>query len=454
MKAIKVFFQILILFNILFGCKENSSTESIPVPSEQITKSWQLVKALRFANDSSKPLDVTNQMDFTYLKFQNDGTYTSSVQNGKWEFDSPKEKILFDKGSHNSFAAVILKLTADTLRIKMYMPDNGIPFLYELTFTENKNILNTSAETNFEVFWKEFDQRYSFFEIKKINWDSLYSIYRPRINSGTTEIELFQILSSLLAELKDGHADLTTPLGRYSYTDWYTKHPANYLGKEITAKYLIKNYGTLADGYIQYGKTEDNIGYIYIGPNLSGDINVWSQAIDVVLDSLKDSKGIIVDIRNNSGGSDSFGNTVAGRFTELTRIYSYVRYRSGSKHSDFTDFSPCYLSPQGSKKFLKPVVLLTNRKCFSSTEGTTLMFKSIPNVIVIGDTTGGGSANPITLKLPNGWIYRVSRWIQYTSEKEVFEGKGLAPDIPVWITKTDSIAGKDVILERAIQYLK
>ena len=81
------------------------------------------------------------------------------------------------------------------------------------------------------------------------------------------------------------------------------------------------------------------------------------------------------------------------------------------------------------------------------------MFRSIPTVTVIGDTTGGGSANPITLQLPNGWSYRVARWIQYAADKKVFEGKGLAPNIPVWISKADSLGGKDVILERAIKFL-
>jgi len=81
------------------------------------------------------------------------------------------------------------------------------------------------------------------------------------------------------------------------------------------------------------------------------------------------------------------------------------------------------------------------------------MFKALPNVTVIGDTTGGGSANPITLTLPNGWSYRVSRWIQYTAQKTIFEGTGLPPDIPLWITSADSSAGRDVILERAIQVL-
>jgi len=82
------------------------------------------------------------------------------------------------------------------------------------------------------------------------------------------------------------------------------------------------------------------------------------------------------------------------------------------------------------------------------------MFRVLPNVTIIGDTTGGGSANPISLQLPNGWSYRVSRWIQYTADKQIFEGKGIAPDLQVTITTKDSLAGRDVILEKAIDFLQ
>lgn len=313
---------------------------------------------------------------------------------------------------------------------------------------------NYSPESNIETLWKEFDTRYSFFEIKRINWDSLYSIYRPQVTNRMTNPQLFQVMSSLLAHLKDGHVSLVSPFGSYFYTDWYSNYPTNFLGLSVVAQYLSADYGTLAGGYLHYGTIGTDLGYIYMGPNLAGDATTWTQAIDVIMDSLKNARGIIVDIRNNGGGNDGLGKIVASRFTDQTRIYSYVRWRNGPKHSDFTDFQAATIDPQGPRRFTKPVALLTNRRCFSSAEGTILMFRVLPHVTVIGDTTGGGSANPISLQLPNGWTYRVSRWIQYTAEKTVFEGTGLPPTIPLWITQADSLAGRDAILERAIQHVR
>ena len=73
-----------------------------------------------------------------------------------------------------------------------------------------------------------------------------------------------------------------------------------------------------------YGKISTDIGYIYIGPDLIGDDNTWSEAIDKIIDILKDTKGIIVDIRNNGGGSDNLGIDVASRFANQQRTFAYL----------------------------------------------------------------------------------------------------------------------------------
>ncbi|HEY4611824.1 MAG TPA: S41 family peptidase [Bacteroidota bacterium] len=415
---------------------------------------WKVEKALMLGVAQSDTTDITYQFTLVALTFFSDGKYNATVQIGTWELVENDTRILFDKNSALSFTADILSLTAATLQLKLFYPNEQqiVPLLVTLTAAP-EIATSKSPEKNFETLWKEFDTRYSFFEIKHTNWDSLRSVYRTQITGMTTEQNLFQILSSMIGHLKDGHVNLYTPYGTYAYNGWYSKYPTNFLGLSITARYLTTDYGTTAAGAIRFGKIQNDIGYLYIGPNFAGDQAMWSQAIDAVVDSLKNMRGMIVDIRSNGGGSDYLGMIVAGRFADRTRTYSYVQYRNGPRHTDFTPMDPRTISPQGPRQFLKPVALLTNRRCFSSAEGTTLMFRALENVTVIGDTTGGGSGNPISLQLPNGWNYRLSRWIQYAADQKVFEGIGLAPDIPQWISFADSVAGRDAILERAIQHL-
>lgn len=435
------------------GCKKDSPVDPVSRTRTLLTgTSWQIIKALDISSSPDSPADITQQLPISFITFGQDGTFSSALVSGTWELSEDETKIILKSSFFGDpVSADILELKESLMRLKMtsLLPEGQQ--MVEVTFTPFST--EFSPEVNFERIWKEFDLRYSFFEVKKINWDSVYSVYRPQVKSNTLGGELFQIMSSMLSILKDGHVNLYTPYGTFAYSDWHTKYPKNFISAEAVTKYLSRDYGTLAQGYLRYGKINDSIGYIYVGPNLMGSNTEWTKAIDQIIDSLKNTKGIIIDIRNNGGGSDGLGMIIASRFYDRQRTYSYISWRSGPKHTDFTQISPSAVQPAGKQQYLKPVALLTNRHCFSAAEGTILMFRVLPNVTTIGDTTGGGSGNPITLMLPNGWSYRLSRWIQYTADKEVFEGRGLPPKIPVSISEADFNAGKDAILEYAVSYL-
>jgi C-terminal processing protease CtpA/Prc len=98
-------------------------------------------------------------------------------------------------------------------------------------------------------------------------------------------------------------------------------------------------------------------------------------------------------------------------------------------------------------------MVLTNRGVYSASEDFVLAMRATKATIV-GDTTGGGSGNPLIKALPNGWIYRIPRWQQVTPEMKSYEGTGITPDIAVWISKPDSLAKKDTILERAMMEIR
>jgi C-terminal processing protease CtpA/Prc len=161
-----------------------------------------------------------------------------------------------------------------------------------------------------------------------------------------------------------------------------------------------------------------------------------------------------VDTRNNGGGNDALARIIAGRFATEARIFRYIRWRTAPGANGFGDYIADYIEPLGGKPYTKPVILLTNRRVFSSAESLVEMMRVQPNVTVIGDTTGGGSGNPAFRTLPNGFVYRIPRWIAYTPDKRTYEGIGLPPDIAVRITPADSLAGRDVILEAALQRIR
>ena len=103
-------------------------------------------------------------------------------------------------------------------------------------------------------------------------------------------------------------------------------------------------------------------------------------------------------------------------------------------------------------RWIKPVVLLTNRGCFSSANDFAFTMKALENVTLMGDTTGGGGGMPMSSELPNGWVVRFSSAPTYDSEMNDVEF-GVAPDIRLDMDDDDIKAGKDTYIERARKFI-
>lgn len=316
--------------------------------------------------------------------------------------------------------------------------------------TITNSVPENTPESNFEYLWQEYDHFYAAFKIKGVDWDSVYAIYRPQVTLQTTDEDLFLIMSNMLAILRDGHVNLYTPLGNYSYTAWRDQYPRNY-DREILAINYLNRTINIADSPIQYQLVDEQIGYVYIG-SFGGEN--WGGNIEIALREMGNIQGLIVDVRHNGGGNDRNAKDIAGRFADEERLFRHVQFRSGSNHDDFTQYFSDSFEPKGNITFTRPIVLLTNRRVFSAAESFVLMMRTLPHVTVVGDTTGGGSGNPVYRELPNGWTFRVPRWLAFTSDFESYEGVGLAPD--VWVSTPDALleSGTDRIFETAVEILR
>jgi C-terminal processing protease CtpA/Prc len=214
----------------------------------------------------------------------------------------------------------------------------------------------------------------------------------------------------------------------------------------------------------------ENIGYIHYA---SFTDNVSEQFLNHVLTLFKDCKGIVVDIRNNGGGSVANVNKLACRFTNESKVLTgYDLHKTGKGHNDFGDTIAVYLTAPSSKvsqgenqetentenldgqkvRFTKDVVLLTNRTVFSAANDFVRVMKVLDNVTVIGDHSGGGGAVPVSFNLPNGWSVRLSTTPSLDINFEHTEF-GLDPDIKVDMAPDASMTGHDAILDKAIEYL-
>ena len=90
---------------------------------------------------------------------------------------------------------------------------------------------------NFEYLWNELDKKYSYFELKNIDWDEIKTTYEARLYPNMSETELFNTLADLMNELRDDHSNLVSPFNVSVYNVPLTK-PANYHARTIDEFYI------------------------------------------------------------------------------------------------------------------------------------------------------------------------------------------------------------------------
>lgn len=299
---------------------------------------------------------------------------------------------------------------------------------------------------NFEALWQLIDERYCFFaqaeEEFGLDWNDVYDKYKPIADTCRDELMLFDLLGDMLRELRDGHVNLSSMFGTSYYWDWQLKHPINF-SDSIQRNYLGTDF-RMTNG-IKYNILPDSIGYVYV-ESFSGSFG--TNNLSLMLYNLKECKAIILDIRGNGGGMITSAEKLASIFIKEELHYGYMQHKTGKGHNDFSTPEPLYLEPSESSRWLRPVVVLTNRSVYSAANHFVLIMRELPHVAIVGDKTGGGSGMPLTGTLPNGWRVRLSACPTLDVKYRHTEF-GIDPDIKVDITSEDWQKGRDTIIETA-----
>lgn len=303
-----------------------------------------------------------------------------------------------------------------------------------------------SKKDNFEVLWNTINERYCFFSYKDIDWHDVKKKYAPKVDSCRTSEELFYVFADMLNELKDGHVNLYSTFDIARYWKWFEDYPRNFY-PNVQEHYLKTNY-QIAGG-LKIQSLSDSIGYIYYG---SFSSPVSNANLSAAFQKFKGYKGIIIDIRDNGGGNITTADQIAARFASERRTVGYIKHKVGPGYNDFSDPKPIRMTPYDGWRWEYPVVLLTNRHCFSAANYFVMIMRQLPNVTVIGDRTGGGSGLPFSSELPIGWSLRFSASPILNEEKEDTEF-GIDPDIFVEFNVEDVAKNIDPFIEAGKKHI-
>ncbi len=320
-----------------------------------------------------------------------------------------------------------------------------VPFAFAACVSEEE--YDDTPQGNFEALWRIMDEHYCFFKEKGIDWDSIHAVYKPQFNSGMSESQQLEVLGNMLAELRDGHVNLFASFDYSRYWGFHENYPKNYSDSLVRA-YLGTDY-RISNG-MRYRILDDNIGYLRVS---TFENTIGAGNLDEIFLYFQPCLGLIIDLRDNGGGMLTSAETLAARFTDEETLVGYMRHKTGKGHDDFSSLEKQTLKPGKGIRWHKPVVVLVNRSVFSAANEFVKYMRHFPEVVIVGDRTGGGAGLPFSSELPNGWSIRFSACPIYDTDLRSTED-GMEPDVSVGLSSNDISRGTDSMIEKAREIIR
>ena len=191
------------------------------------------------------------------------------------------------------------------------------------------------------------------------------------------------------------------------------------------------------------------------------------QAFDRVLGDAPRAGGILLDLREASGVGRENGYAILARLIErpvLTSRWRTPQYRPAYRGADAPDSNGAWLAAPsdtirprqggGRTRFAGPVAILSSPRTAGAAEDLLVAFRNGSRGPIIGETSAGSTGQTLLLPLRRGWQLRVTVTRDAFPDGTEFARTGVAPEIPVTVRVDDVLAGRDVALDRAREYLK
>ncbi|SDE03799.1 S41 family peptidase [Kordiimonas lacus] len=321
-----------------------------------------------------------------------------------------------------------------------------------------------TAQDTVAVFHESFKIHYPFFAEGRTGWPA------PTVDAIATDQELFDYLTGLMAPLEDAHTALVAPSLDAMYfgaegAGRSAPEESRKAGFEIVdGSYLRSPLAPYCRGMLGYAELVRGVGYLRVSgfTNFSeantpdANLAAFERALDDFFDPIHGLAGLVIDLRDNAGGSDALALAMARRLTEQEYIaYSKQAYRGGEGGQAWTDETATWVQASDRESFWGPVVVLTGPNSMSAAE-TFLMalMDRAPEVTRIGDNTRGAFADMLPRILPNGWLFALPNERYLDSAGKSYDRLGIPPHIRVPVfSEEDLAAGRDSALDAALKVL-
>ena len=188
----------------------------------------------------------------------------------------------------------------------------------------------------------------------------------------------------------------------------------------------------------------DNIGYLSLG-------TIKQAELPAAMAELKNTKGLIIDIRNYPAEFVVFSLT---KYLSA-RPVPFVRFSEPQPTYPGVFLHTPVLSVPGTREapYAGKVVILVNELSQSQSEYTTMALRAVPGAKVVGSTTAGADGNVSTIILPGNITTLITGLGIYYPDGRETQRVGIVPDVVTQPTIAGIAAGRDEVLERAVQLI-
>lgn len=247
-------------------------------------------------------------------------------------------------------------------------------------------------------------------------------------------------------------------------------------GRDVTIRRGRQDYATAPRREMESRLLTGGIPYLYI-PSFGDPAN--EEAAVEFLRQQAEAQALIIDVRGNGGGTTPVDliRALMDRpyrdWTESTALSialfgAYRRLAESSQAEQLGDYVRGYLDAFAN--FTHPqlnfpgtintprdplyegeLFLLADFGCASACEDFLLPFKQSGRAVIIGQRTRGSTGQPYLYGFDNGMSFRISSKRVYFPDGSPFEGVGIVPDIVLEPSVDDVKAGKDIVLDRALE---
>jgi carboxyl-terminal processing protease len=168
------------------------------------------------------------------------------------------------------------------------------------------------------------------------------------------------------------------------------------------------------------------IGYIRLVQFNEPTADELSKALDEL--QKQGMQALVLDLRNNPGGLLNSAVDVCAQFLPPNTKVVSTQGRVASQQHDY--------STSGAKKERPsfPMVVLINEGSASGAEIVAGALKDLHRAVLVGETTFGKGSVQNVMQLPDGSAVRFTTAKYYTPSKQVIQGNGVTPNIPVAVT--------------------